>query len=258
MITTFEAFGYELPKKTCFELIRQAGFDGVLLWWSDNFGDSNFRQNPKLARDAGLFVENIHTPFEKINNLWRDNLDGDALLTHFLEIVDECANYQVPTMVMHLSKGDNPPPFNALGLNRIKRIVERAERSDVNLALENLRQVRYLDYVMSRIDSPRVGFCYDSGHHNCRCQDVDLLAQYGNRLMSLHLHDNDGTGDHHLLPFDGTINWPQTMSNIAKAGFNGPIAMEAFNIGHERLPPDEFLQLLYTRAVKLKDLMKII
>jgi hypothetical protein len=68
MITTFAWFGYELPKETCFDLIKQAGFDGVTLWWNNDFGDNNFRNNPVLARNAGLFIENIHTPFEDINN----------------------------------------------------------------------------------------------------------------------------------------------------------------------------------------------
>jgi|LSQX01.1.fsa_nt_gb hypothetical protein len=53
MITTFAWFGYELPKKTSFDLIKQAGFDGVTLWWNDDFGDNDFRCNPELAREAG-------------------------------------------------------------------------------------------------------------------------------------------------------------------------------------------------------------
>ena len=33
----------------------------------------------------------------------------------------------------------------------------------------------------------------------------------GDKLIALHLHDNDGISDQHLLPFDGTVNWKNIM-----------------------------------------------
>lgn len=254
MITTFAWFGYELPKKTCFDLIKHAGFDAVTLWWNNDFGDNNFRNKPALAREAGLFVENIHTPFEDINNLWLDNLDGSALLDFFLRLVDDCSEYDIPTMVLHLSGGD-PPPFNEIGLNKIKRIVERAEQRGINVAFENLRRLGYLEYVLRHVNSPRAGFCYDSGHHNCRISNNDLLSRYSFRLMALHLHDNDGSDDQHRLPFDGTIDWPATMSKITQAGYTGAVALEAANMGYDDLPPEEFLHLAFKRAKRLESLI---
>ena len=252
MITTFAWFGYELPKRTSFDLIKQAGFDGVTLWWHNDFGDDDFRINPELARDIGLYVENIHTPFEQINNLWLDNLDGDSLLDYFLRLVDDCAKYEIPTMVLHPSSGREPTPFNEIGLNRIKRIVEKAEKHNVNVAFENLRRLGYLEYVLSNVDSIRIGFCYDSGHHHCWTPDEKLLSQYGSRLMALHLHDNEGTGDKHLLPFDGTIDWAETMNNISQTGYTGAVAIEAQNIGYESFSPEEFLQIALERAKRLE------
>jgi len=256
MITTLAWYGYEMPKKQNFELIKQIGFDGVLVWWNDEFGDRDFRNNPKLARDAGLFVENMHTPFDKINDLWLDNLNGNDLLEYFLDMVKDCADYQIPTMVMHLSYGKTPPPFNELGLERVKRIIGEAEKHNVNVAFENLRLINYLEYVLNNIDSPRAGFCYDSGHHNLYFSHVDLLEKYGSRLMSLHLHDNHGAADHHLLPFDGNIDWPATMKNIKQTGYTGPLAMEAENKGYENLSPEEYLRQLYERAKKLEILIQ--
>jgi len=245
-----------MSNKEWFNLLRQAGFDGVILWWNDEFGDTNFHSNPIMARDAGLFVENIHASFDKVSNLWLDNLDGNAQLDYFLGLIDDCAKYQIPAMVMHLTCGINPPPYNELGLDRVKLLVEKAEKNEVNLAFENLSTTKHLEYVLNRIDSPRAGFCYDSGHHHCWTPKGDFLAQYGSRLMSLHLHDNDGTDDHHLLPLDGNIDWPATMSKIKKTGYTGPIAMEVVNTGYKDLPPEEFLRLLYERAKKLEVLMQ--
>jgi len=251
MITIYAWFNYELPRKTYYNLIKQTGFDGVTLWWSNEFGDDEFRNNPSLARNAGLYVENIHASFQEINHLWIDNLDGNALTENLMRVVDDCAVQEIPTMVLHLSSGD-PPAFNEVGLNRVKRIVEKAENRGVNLAFENLRSVGHLEYVLTHVNSPRAGFCYDSGHHHCMTPNDDLLSKYGSRLMALHLHDNDGRDDQHRLPFDGTIDWAVTMDKIAQTGFAGAVALEAGNMGYEGLPPEAFLRLAYQRAKRLE------
>lgn len=252
MLTIYDWFGYELPMKKRCHMIRQAGFDGVVLWWSEDFGRSDYRNGPLLAREAGLIVDNIHTPFDGINNLWLDNLEGDALTECFLQCADDCAEFDIPTMVMHLSGGDNPPKVNALGLDRIKRITEKVEKCGVNVALENLRITEYLEFSLGHIASPHIGFCYDSGHHNCRTPHEDLLSQYGSRLMALHLHDNDGSDDQHRLPFDGTIDWSTTMKAIANTGYSGATALEVMNWGYENLTAEEFLQKAFERAKRLE------
>lgn len=258
MVTLFDWFGKELPMDERYRLIKAAGFDGTFLWWGDDFGKTDYRFQPECARKHGLFVEDIHTPFANCNAIWLDNLDGEAETEQLLSCVADCNVYDIPTMIVHLSNGANPPPFCALGLDRMKRIAERAEQKGVNVALENLRKTEYLEFVLSRISSHRVGFCYDSGHQNCRTPNEDLLTKYGSRLMALHLHDNDGyvsgagEEDQHRLPFDGTIDWGKTMRQIAAAGYEGPIALEATNAGYETLPPEEFLRLAYERAKKLE------
>lgn len=59
MITIFAWLGYDLPKKKCFNLIKQAGFDGIILWWDCDFGDENFRENPEFphAQDFALTAD---------------------------------------------------------------------------------------------------------------------------------------------------------------------------------------------------------
>ena len=256
MIATADFFGYELPKRTIYQLVRQVGIDGIMLWWSDEFGDDSFRDNPDIARSNGLFIENVHTPFENINDIWFDNLNGHSLTNTFMQYVDECAERDILTMVMHLSKTYEPPPYNEIGLNRIKKIIEKAENKNVYVAFENLRRLEYLDYIMTNIDSPHAVFCYDSGHQNCWNPDIDILNKYGPRLRSLHLNDNDSTDDQHLLPFEGTLNWEYTMKKIAQTGYSGTISMETENVGYEKLTPYEFLSILFERAKILKDLMK--
>jgi len=250
MLSITQYFGCKIKSEELYPMIKQAGFDGTTLWWGDQF-DADYRKHPEIARAAGLFVENVHTPFSAINNLWSDTIEGNELTEHLLQCVTDCAEFEIPTMVMHLSSGDEPPPFNALGLDRVKRIVEKAERKNVNIALENLRRTEYLHYALENIHSTRLGFCYDSGHHHCRTPGDELPQKYGSRLMALHLHDNDSTDDQHLLPFDSTINWQATMQRIKATGYKGAITLEVVNSRHEDLSPQEFLRIAYDRAKRL-------
>lgn len=257
MITIYDWFGYELPIKERYYLIKEAGFDGVLLWWSDGFGrdcfgKNDYRNGPQIAREAGLFIENIHTPVQNQNNLWLDNLEGEALTDCYLQCVTDCAEFEIPTMVVHLPDEDNP--YNALGLDRIKRITEKAEQLGVNVALENLRNLTNLAYVLEQVDSQRIGFCYDCGHHYRYYQGKDLLSIYGSRLMALHLHDDGGKFNQHQLPFDGTIDWSTAMKKIAETGYSGATAIEAMNWDYEDLSAKEFLHKAFERVKRLEAL----
>lgn len=145
-------------------------------------------------------------------------------------------------------------PYNVLGLDRIKRITEKAEQLGVNVALENLRNLTNLEYVLEQVDSFRIGFCYDCGHHYRYYPGNDLLSMYGSRLMAVHLHDNNGSYAQHGLPFDGTIDWSATMKKIMKTGYSGATAIEAMNWDYEDFSVIEFLHKAFNRAKRLEAL----
>ena len=230
-LTIFSWFGFSIPMEERFKMIKTAGFDGILLWWSDDFieldGDKSL--HPEMARRNGLFIENIHTPIPRNNCLWEDGIEGEAFEKILSGCINDCQKFEIPTAVVHLTYGTDPPSISRIGPDRIKRLVELAEQKNVNLAIENLRQSDGLAMVFSGIQSDRLGFCYDSGHENCFTKGTDFLSQYGSKLMALHLHDNDGTDDQHWIPGEGSINWRILMKKITATGYTGPVALEITN-----------------------------
>ncbi len=62
-------FGYPIENKERFRLIKEVGFNNVLLWWGDEFAEYDGDKNhlPEMARSFGLEVENVHAPFDKTN-----------------------------------------------------------------------------------------------------------------------------------------------------------------------------------------------
>lgn len=252
MIATYDWFGYDIPIGDRYRLIHEAGFDAVLMWWSSSFGRGDYgdyHHGPQMAREAGLLIENIHAPIDRQDDLGRADLAGEASFEEYLQCIDDCAAYGIPTMVVHLP-GDNAP-LDKLGLERVLRLAERAERAGVNMAMENLRNLENLALVMERVDSPRVGFCYDACHHYNYCAEEDLLGRYGQRLMAIHLHDNDGDRGQHQLPMDGRIDWAVVMRYIAEVGYQGATALEAMNWDYLHWPPERFLREAAARARRL-------
>jgi sugar phosphate isomerase/epimerase len=251
MVSIYDWFGYDVSIEDRYKLIREAGFDGVLLWWSDGFGRGTYyRDGARYARDADLIIENIHTPVQGQDNLSFDNLEGERLFNCYLQCITDCAELDIPTMVVHLP--DDKYPINDLGIDRIKRIARKAEEFDINVAMENLRNIQNVAHILDSVDSDKLGFCYDSCHHANYYSESDLLSHYGSRLMAIHLHDNGGARGQHQLPFDGTICWPTVMKKISETAYQGAIALEPMNWGYENLSIQEFLRKAYEKAKELE------
>jgi sugar phosphate isomerase/epimerase len=59
-----------------------------------------------------------------------------------------------------------------------------------------------------------VGICLDLGHAHITVGVAAAIATLGNRIVSVHVHDNHGLKDEHLWPGDGTIDWPATVKEL--------------------------------------------
>jgi len=53
-----------------------------------------------------------------------------------------------------------------------------------------------------------IGVCLDLGHAHVSVGVAEAIAVLGDRIVSMHVHDNHGMKDEHLWPGDGTIDWP--------------------------------------------------
>lgn len=253
----FAWFGYELPLKESLRLIKATGFDQVLLWWGEFEGDIPLLKQPETVRRLGLEVENAHAPFKGCNTLWMDGIQGDAYVDYLIRCIHGCADTGIPVLVVHITDQADPPACHKRGVERLKRVVEVAEKREVVLAFENLRHTAHLDMVMNSFSSPYVGFCYDSGHHHCSCQEVPFLSKYGQRLAALHLHDNDGIKDLHWLPFDGNIEWDILAKLLANTGYQGGISLEvqSFTGYEDQMSAMQYLECAYRSAVSIRELL---
>lgn len=257
MIGIYDCFGYgkgyNIPFEERYKLIKNAGFDCVMLWWSDKFGrGTGYQKDVEYAQNAGLFIENMHAPVHEQNHLSEDTKEGESVVKSYLQCVKDCYKHNISTVVIHLP--DDEYPINSIGMERVNEIITLAEKYDVKVAFENLRNIQNLDLVLNTVQSNSAGFCYDSCHHINYAPNEDLLDKYGNRLFAIHLQDNGGKNNQHQLPFDGNIDWEMIMEKITFAGYTGATTLEPMNWDYDNLSIRQFLDLAYQRAKKVDEM----
>ncbi len=140
------------------------------------------------------------------------------------------------TLVLHpvcfgLVEDDDRPDWPA-----IVRIAGYAAKFGVRLAMENMvDSIWALDRILDELgDDPEetnLGICIDVGHahmsHDAGREPVpNYLERYAGQLIHVHLDDNHGESDEHLIPGDGTIDWPRTLATLDHIGFEGTAVLE--------------------------------
>ncbi|MCR4907161.1 MAG: sugar phosphate isomerase/epimerase [Clostridiales bacterium] len=114
----------------------------------------------------------------------------------------------------------------------VKPWLGQAEEAGVVILSENLlwgasRDPRIIAALVREVNSPCFGWCFDTGHANCFGYRPSVLRECETAPLSLHLQDNHGTGDEHLIPGDGTIDWDAMMRELTACGYAGDCVLEA-------------------------------
>jgi len=250
----FSWYGYRTSVRSSLRKIKAFGFDSTMLWWGDElaFEELNKKELINEAHKNGLMVENIHTPFQDINWIWEENSnERKVLVNKFKGWINDCAEFNVPIMLMHISRGDNRIEPNRAGLISLNQIVEEAEKLGVKVAIENTRQPHLMEYLLENIGSSYLGVCYDTSHGQLYDREpFETLKRYADRLICLHLSDNDGKEDSHWCVGDGVIDWEAFIDAFPKSTYKGIFSFEVYPENPD-IPEDLFLQKAYESANRL-------
>jgi len=252
----FSWFGYELLLKHRLKLIRDAGFEATMIWWGDQmaYRDGDKAQTMEIVCDSGLYLDNIHLPFENINNIWSsDTKERAKIIDLFYECLEDCAEYNIPIAVMHITKGTDIKEPNIDGIESINKIIDRAKQYKVKIAIENTRNPNMVDFILDNNESPWLGFCYDTSH-DWLYSDIkgEQLKRNGKRLFVTHLSDNDGIKDRHWLPKTVVVDWKKVI-DVFPNDYSGSISLEIESIdGVRNLPVQEFLRESYECALWIR------
>lgn len=246
---------YDIPPRERIRGIRRAGFDSVMFWWGDEFEatDGNRYDLIRWAFDEGLSVNTNHFPSFHADYLWRPERQ-EEYIRQLIRALEDCGRYSVENLVLHTTRTVITPPYNESGLNCLARVVRVAEREGVNLALENTRFPAYNDYIYRNISSPRLRLCYDTGHENVYTRGTDILAMFGDRLSTTHIHDNNGLADEHHIIGEGCIDFPPIFKRLAERNvkyYNLETYCNETSVYYGRISMDDFLMEAHKRLMAL-------
>ncbi len=112
----------------------------------------------------------------------------------------------------------------------IKLLAEKLEGKNLRICLENLRIIcgtsKDLLKIVEGVGSDSVGICLDTGHLNLSKEVMetqrDFILNAKDRLWALHLNDNEGETDQHLMSFcRGNVDFKEIFAALKEIGFNG-------------------------------------
>jgi len=172
-----------------------------------------------------------------------------AILKRHLEIA---ARLGVKVVVMHPGghqgytiRADRQR-IQALNVQAFRRLGDYAGEYDIKIGLENLwrRGAATPDDLWDLLDAinhPALGIALDTSHANLADLDIPAaIVEFSPRLYATHISDNDRSGDQHLTPGNGTIEWVGVMAALSETNYTGLFNLEIPGERHPVLQLREF------------------
>ena len=131
--------------------------------------------------------------------------------------------------------------------NKIKESEKDSINSDENVS-ENIKRIE------SNINLDNIGVCYDCGHDHCHFKDAFNFDKFKDKIFCIHIHDNYGKIDDHLIPGDGTVNYDYVLDGLKRANFHDYFTMElCYRNDYLNENIVDFYKKGYERGLELKN-----
>jgi len=125
----------------------------------------------------------------------------------------------------------------------------------ISIAIENCGEnIDQLLSIVDGVNSDSLGICLDTGHLNLiKGNQGEFIRKCDSKLISLHIADNLGVNDDHILPYAaGTVDWDDVIHALHDINYSGLFNFEV--PGERHCPPDARLAKL-DYMLKLGELM---
>ena len=247
-------FGYPLKIGEYQKLIKQCGFDCVITNADKKFDFQNGKigKQIKFCKKYNLQLSSLHMAYHgnDLKKFWQDCAYGDMLEKKLIKDVKIAHRYGFNCVVVHL-EGEK----SQVGLDRLKRVLVVCKKYNIPLALENIGFYELLKYCFDNIQDDNLKLCFDIGHQNCFDIRHDILDEFGDKLIALHLHSNNGEYDEHTLNKYGNIDWQNFAKKLAKLNPNINLDYEILMHTRHCESAVDVLKEVYSQACELEKMI---
>ncbi len=213
-------------------------------------------------RDFGLELLDLHASHGDEKG-WcsareYERLSGLELVRNRMEMA---AGLGSDVVILHLPGAPTGDGEREALRTRVRRSLDAlrpfALERGVRIAFENLIEDNFgrLRDLFAEYEPEYIGLCYDSGHGNLTGNGLDEMERVRDRLLSVHLHDNDGSGDQHLLLFSGSVDWERLAGILAASAYEKCVSMEVARRGHPDLDEEPFLRRAHDTGMRFAEMI---
>jgi len=238
----------------CIERISNAGFSHV--HWCHEWSTDHFYSNDEIGEikksltNFGLKVLDIHASYG-VETSWGalDECQRQAGVELVKNRIDMAVQLNTNVIIMHAPEYTDPIRKS------LDELQPYTKSRKIKIAIENTMNFPVVDKILSDYNSDFLGLCYDSGHGNIEENSYVWLNKLKDRLISIHIHDNDGKKDLHQIPFTGTVEWDRVSNLISKSSYKKCVNLEVSMRNMEIEDEEKFLAQSFRAAEKLSDMI---
>ncbi|MBU4556525.1 MAG: sugar phosphate isomerase/epimerase [Actinobacteria bacterium] len=244
--------------------IAEAGFRHIqwIHHWRHDFiyTEPEIRHIAQLLKRLELKLYDIHAPAGAEKN-WYSTVEyqrqaGVEIIKNRVEMSRTLGG---SVIVVHT------PTMNAANRgawSQLRRSLDDLEgfcsARSVKIAVENRSNDKFVGIreLFSEYGPDFLGLCYDSGHGNIGGTGLQHLDSVKERLISLHLHDNDGKADQHRPVFSGTIDWQELARIVAESPYDEFLTFETEMRRSGLHDESLFLEQVHSDGLKLLSMVR--
>jgi sugar phosphate isomerase/epimerase len=193
-------------------------------------------------KDENIQFHSMHSPIYASNDFRsgapplnivdadkRNRIDAMDEIKRAIEVAEYAPFRFLVQHVGRSDEADDPRKFEA-ALSSIEHLRAFARPLGVSLLVENIPNdfstPERLMELLKSLHYPDLGICFDTGHAHLMSSVHQAFGVLEQRILSTHIHDNNGDRDTHLWPGQGTIDWNQTMQSLRSASKAPALLME--------------------------------
>lgn len=260
----------------CVTICKTAGFDAMDMCFTHAKWHDAETETPeflnhlievrKIAEGSGLVFNQAHAPFFKKTPTVED---PEGCFSKIVRAMKYASVLGVKNIVVHplqhltYRNPGVPEQLFELNMEYYGRLQKYCEEYGIVIAVENMFQrtsnhriirsvcatpeefCRYMNHLDNRYF---IG-CLDIGHAMLTDEPVEFIRKAGHCIGALHVHDNTGFNDDHMMPYCGILDWESITDALRDAKYTGDFTFET--VKYTKAYPRELQQDAHNMLAKV-------